>query len=333
MFNDLFYQNEFIDRHLGDKAAQKTMLAALGYDNLDRFIDDVVPKSVRFNAPLDLPDAVSEQTALNTLRKMADNITVAKSYIGQGYSPSRLPLVILRNVLENPGWYTAYTPYQAEISQGRLQALLNFQQMVTDLTGMDLANASLLDEATAAAEAMAMARRVNKSKSNRFFVDARTYAQTLDVIYTRAKYFGFEVVVGDFDTAKDGAYFGAYFQYVGKDGDVAKLAPVIDAVKQNGAYAIVAADILSLVLLKSPNSLGADIALGSTQRFGIPMGFGGPHAAYFAFKDKDKRAAPGRIIGVSRDKNGKTALRMALQTREQHIRREKANSKIGRAHV
>lgn len=328
-FSELFYENAFVHRHLGkDANEQQALLQTVGFDDLDSFVDAVVPKAVRLNKDLDLPEAMSEHNALAKLRAMADNITVAKSYIGQGYSPTRLPAVIQRNVLENPSWYTAYTPYQAEIAQGRLEALLNFQQVCVDLTGMDLAGASLLDEATAAAEAMAMARRVSKSKSNAFFVDERTYPQTLDVIHTRAKYFGFEIVMGDFDVAKNGEFFGAFFQYVGKDGDVVDLTDVITAVKDNGAYAIVGSDIMSLVLLKSPADMGADIALGSTQRFGIPMGFGGPHAAYFAFKDKDKRSAPGRIIGVSKDAQGNTALRMALQTREQHIRREKANSNI-----
>lgn len=328
-FNDLFNQNAFVERHLGNKKDDETkLLKTVGFENLDAFIDAVVPQSIRINRPLDLPSATTEHEALAKLRGMADKITVAKSYIGQGYSPTRLPAVIQRNVLENPGWYTAYTPYQAEIAQGRLEALLNFQQVCVDLTGMELAGASLLDEATASAEAMAMAKRVSKSKSNAFFVDDRTYPQTLDVIRTRAKYFGFDVVVGDFDVAKNGEFFGAFFQYVGKDGDVVDLTDIIANVKEKGAYAIVASDIMSLVLLKSPADMGADIALGSTQRFGVPMGFGGPHAAYFAFKDKDKRSAPGRIIGVSKDAQGKTALRMALQTREQHIRREKANSNI-----
>lgn len=328
-FNDLFNQNAFVERHLGNKKDDETkLLKTVGFENLDAFIDAVVPQSIRINRPLDLPSATTEHEALAKLRGMADKITVAKSYIGQGYSPTRLPAVIQRNVLENPGWYTAYTPYQAEIAQGRLEALLNFQQVCVDLTGMELAGASLLDEATASAEAMAMAKRVSKSKSNAFFVDERTYPQTLDVIRTRAKYFGFDVVVGDFDVAKNGEFFGAFFQYVGKDGDVVDLTDIIANVKEKGAYAIVASDIMSLVLLKSPADMGADIALGSTQRFGVPMGFGGPHAAYFAFKDKDKRSAPGRIIGVSKDAQGNTALRMALQTREQHIRREKANSNI-----
>ena len=326
-FNELFHHNDFIGRHLSlsDRAA---LLAALGEKDVSSFVEHTVPQSVRMPGSLQLPEALSEADALAKLKGIAAKNRINKSYIGLGYYPTRLPNVILRNVLENPGWYTAYTPYQAEVSQGRLEALLNFQQVCIDLTGFELAGASLLDEATAAAEAMTMARRVGKSKSNQFFVDERVYPQTLDVIKTRAKYFDFELVVGNFDTARNGEYFGALFQYVGKDGDVADLADVIAAVKAKGAIAAVAADIMSLVLLKPPAELGADIALGSTQRFGVPMGFGGPHAAYFAFKDKDKRSAPGRIIGVSVDASGKQALRMALQTREQHIRREKANSNI-----
>ncbi|WP_199508571.1 MULTISPECIES: aminomethyl-transferring glycine dehydrogenase [unclassified Psychrobacter] len=328
-FQGLFNDAEFVYRHLGSNdEIQQEMLSAIGYDDMDSFINDTVPEPVRLHKDLNLPKAISEHAALAKLRGMADNITVNKSYIGQGYSPVRMPAVIQRNVLENPGWYTAYTPYQAEISQGRLEALLNFQQVCIDLTGLELAGASLLDEATAAAEAMAMSKRVSKSKSNAFFVDERVYPQTLDVIKTRAKYFGWEVVVGDFDTATSGDYFGALFQYVGKEGDVKDLSDVISAVKANKTYTTVVSDIMSLVLLKSPAEMGADIALGSTQRFGIPMGFGGPHAAYFAFSDKAKRSAPGRIIGVSKDAEGNTALRMALQTREQHIRREKANSNI-----
>ncbi|WP_230656811.1 aminomethyl-transferring glycine dehydrogenase [Psychrobacter sp. I-STPA10] len=328
-FQDLFNEGEFIHRHLGSNATEQAeLLKAVGYEDMDSFIDATVPAPVRLNKALDLPAAISEHHALAKLRAMADDITVNKSYIGQGYSPVRMPAVIQRNVLENPSWYTAYTPYQAEISQGRLEALLNFQQVCIDLTGLELAGASLLDEATAAAEAMAMAKRVSKSKSNQFFVDERVYPQTLDVIKTRAKYFGWDVVVGDFETAKSGDYFGALFQYVGREGDVVDLTDIITAVKENKTYAIVASDIMSLVLLKSPADMGADVALGSTQRFGIPMGFGGPHAAYFAFTDKAKRSAPGRIIGVSKDAQGNTALRMALQTREQHIRREKANSNI-----
>ena len=328
-FKGLFNEAEFVYRHLGSNdAKQADLLSAIGYSDMASFINDTVPEPVRLHKELDLPVAMSEHAALAKLRTMADDITVNKSYIGQGYSPVRMPAVIQRNVLENPGWYTAYTPYQAEIAQGRLEALLNFQQVCIDLTGLELAGASLLDEATAAAEAMAMSKRVSKSKSMQFFVDDRVYPQTLDVINTRAKYFGWEVVVGDFELAKSGDYFGALFQYVGVEGDVKDLTDVIAAVKKNKTYVSVVSDIMSLVLLKSPADMGADVALGSTQRFGIPMGFGGPHAAYFAFSDKAKRSAPGRIIGVSKDSQGNTALRMALQTREQHIRREKANSNI-----
>ncbi|WP_413519928.1 aminomethyl-transferring glycine dehydrogenase [Psychrobacter glacincola] len=328
-FTGLFNEAEFVYRHLGSNdAKQADLLSAVGYKDMASFINDTVPEPVRLHKELDLPLAMSEHAALAKLRTMADDITVNKSYIGQGYSPVRMPAVIQRNVLENPGWYTAYTPYQAEIAQGRLEALLNFQQVCIDLTGLELAGASLLDEATAAAEAMAMSKRVSKSKSIQFFVDDRVYPQTLDVINTRAKYFGWEVIVGDFDLAKSGDYFGALFQYVGVEGDVTDLTDVIAAVKKNKTYVSVVSDIMSLVLLKSPADMGADVALGSTQRFGIPMGFGGPHAAYFAFSDKAKRSAPGRIIGVSKDSQGNTALRMALQTREQHIRREKANSNI-----
>lgn len=295
---------------------------------MDDFVGNTLPQSIRMPSELDLPEALTEADALAKLKGIASKNVINKSYIGLGYYPTRVPNVILRNVLENPGWYTAYTPYQAEIAQGRLEALLNFQQGCIDLTGFPVAGASLLDEATAAAEAMAMAHRVGKVKSERFFVDARVYPQTLDVMKTRAKYFGFELVVSDFAQADEGEYFGALFQYVGKDGDVQDLQDVIGRLKAKGTIVAVAADIMSLVLLKSPAELGADIALGNTQRFGVPMGFGGPHAAYFAFKDEFKRSAPGRIIGVSKDASGKPALRMALSTREQHIRREKATSNI-----
>ncbi|HFC3212898.1 glycine dehydrogenase [Neisseria gonorrhoeae] len=325
--SELFNPNEFAARHLsfGDEAA---LLAAVGEKSMDEFVGNTVPQSIRMPSELDLPEALTEADALAKLKGIASKNVINKSYIGLGYYPTRVPNVILRNVLENPGWYTAYTPYQAEIAQGRLEALLNFQQGCIDLTGFPVAGASLLDEATAAAEAMAMAHRVGKVKSERFFVDARVYPQTLDVMKTRAKYFGFELVVSDFAQADEGEYFGALFQYVGKDGDVQDLQDVIGRLKAKGTIVAVAADIMSLVLLKSPAELGADIALGNTQRFGVPMGFGGPHAAYFAFKDEFKRSAPGRIIGVSKDASGKPALRMALSTREQHIRREKATSNI-----
>lgn len=326
-FNDLFHQNEFATRHISFQD-EPALLAALGETDMASFIEHTVPQSIRMPKSLALPEALTEAEALAKLKQIASKNIINRSYIGLGYYPTRLPNVILRNVLENPGWYTAYTPYQAEIAQGRLEALLNFQQMTIDLTGFEVAGASLLDEATAAAEAMAMAKRVSKSKSNQFFVDERVYPQTLDVMKTRATYFGFELVVGDFQAAKEGAFFGALFQYVGQEGDVLDLREIIADMKAQGTVVAIAADVMSLVLLPSPASIGADIALGNTQRFGVPMGFGGPHAAYFAFKDEYKRSAPGRIIGVSKDASGKPALRMALSTREQHIRREKATSNI-----
>ncbi len=330
-FSDVFHHTAFVERHIGANIDEtQALLKAVGYEDMQAFIDATVPAAVKMPQPLNLAKSMTEHEAIAKIRGLADKIKVNKSYIGLGYYPTRLPAVIQRNVLENPGWYTAYTPYQAEIAQGRLEALLNFQQVCIDLTGLELAGASLLDEATAAAEAMAMAKRLSKNKSNQYFVDERIYPQTLDVIRTRAKYFGWDVVVGDFETAKNGDFFGAIFQYVGKDGDVVDLTDIISAIKAKNTdtQIAVAADVMSLVLLKSPAEMGADVALGNTQRFGVPMGFGGPHAAYFAFTDKAKRSAPGRIIGVSVDAQGKPALRMALQTREQHIRREKANSNI-----
>ncbi|WP_043635895.1 aminomethyl-transferring glycine dehydrogenase [Chromobacterium haemolyticum] len=327
--SELFNRKEFISRHIGPSDAEREqMLAAIGVASIDELVAQTLPADIRLNRKLELPDPMPEAEALAALKAVAAKNVVNKSFIGQGYYPVLTPTVILRNLLENPGWYTAYTPYQAEIAQGRLEALLNFQQMVIDLTGLELANASLLDEATAAAEAMAMARRVSKAKSGQFFVDSRVLPQTLDVMRTRAKYFGFELVLGHPEEAGKGEYFGALFQYPGEAGDLIDLTPHIAAVKAKGAVAVVAADIMALVALKSPGEMGADVAIGNTQRFGVPMGFGGPHAAYFAFKDEMKRSAPGRIIGVSVDAKGKTALRMALQTREQHIRREKANSNI-----
>ncbi|MFC3533959.1 aminomethyl-transferring glycine dehydrogenase [Vogesella facilis] len=327
--SQLFNHQEFIERHIGPCEAEKAeMLAYVGAASLEDLVAQTVPANIRFNRALDIPPAQREADALADLKAVASKNVVNKSFIGLGYYPVLTPGVILRNVLENPGWYTAYTPYQAEIAQGRLEALLNFQQMIIDLTGLEVANASLLDEATAAAEAMAMARRVSKSKSNQFFVDSRVLPQTLDVMQTRAEYFGFELVQGHPEEAGNGDYFGVLFQYPGASGELLDLTPYIAAAKAKGALAVVAADVMALVALKSPADMGADVAVGNTQRFGVPMGFGGPHAAFFAFKDEMKRSAPGRIIGVSVDAKGKTALRMALQTREQHIRREKANSNI-----
>ncbi len=329
--SDLSDAADFQHRHIGpDDDQLRALLAALGAADLERFVGAIVPESIRLRESLDLPAPCSERTALTELRTLAAQNQVFTSLLGLGYHDCILPPVIQRNVLENPGWYTAYTPYQAEISQGRLEGLLNFQQLIMDLTGMEMANASLLDEATAAAEAMAMARRIGKNhRSNRFFVADQCLPQTLAVLATRAQYFGFELVIGDPLThLAAGDYFGALLQYPGRDGTVTDLAPQIEEIHRQGALAIVAADLLSLVLLRSPGSQGADIVLGSSQRFGVPLGFGGPHAAFFAFREAHKRSAPGRIIGVSVDRRGKPALRMALQTREQHIRREKANSNI-----
>ena len=321
--------DDFIARHIGpDDKDIAAMLAAIGTTSLDELIAQTVPAAIRLAAPLALPEAKSEHEALADIKAIAAKNIPTKSLIGMGYHDTITPKVILRNVMENPGWYTAYTPYQAEIAQGRLEALLNYQQMVIDLTGMELANASLLDEATAAAEAMAMARRISKSKSNAFFVDADCFPQTLDVVKTRAGFFGFELIVGKAESVAQADVFGALLQYPNECGEITDLTSVIAALKAQGAISAVATDLMALVLLKSPGSMGADIALGSSQRFGVPLGFGGPHAAFFATRDEHKRSVPGRMIGVSVDARGKTALRMALQTREQHIRREKANSNI-----
>ncbi|WP_281660088.1 aminomethyl-transferring glycine dehydrogenase [Microvirgula aerodenitrificans] len=325
----LEHTDAFVARHIGPSDADvSAMLAVLGLDSLDQLTTQTVPADILRADPLPLPGAIPEHVALAELAGIAGKNVLARSFIGLGYHPTLTPNVILRNVTENPGWYTAYTPYQAEIAQGRLEALLNFQQMVIDMTGLELANASLLDEATAAAEAMAMARRVSKARGQVFFVDSQVLPQTFDVLKTRAAEFGFELVSGHPEEAVNHELFGALFQYPGADGEVSDLSTYIAAAQQKGAIVTVAADILALALLKSPGEMGADIAVGTTQRFGIPMGFGGPHAAYFASRDAHKRSTPGRLIGVSIDARGKRALRMALQTREQHIRREKANSNI-----
>jgi len=322
---------EFIMRHIGPRDEQvQHMLSEIGLDSLDDLIAKTIPGSIRVDTPLDLADAQSESATLARLREIADLNKVQHNMIGMGYHETILPSVIQRNVLENPGWYTAYTPYQAEISQGRLEALLNFQQMVSDLSGMPIANASLLDEATAAAEAMTMLQRVNrKSRSNRFLVDSAALPQTIDVVTNRARYFGIEVVVGEPEACLgEGEYFGVLLQYPGVDGEVMDPSEVIDRAHEGGALVAVAVDLMSLVLLTPPGEMGADAVIGSAQRFGVPMGFGGPHAAFFATRDEYKRSIPGRIIGVSQDSKGRTALRMALQTREQHIRRDKATSNI-----
>ena len=326
--------NAFLRRHLGaDAAEQQAMLDSLGLGSRAELIEQTVPPGIGFNGSLALPPALDEEAALAKLRSYAEQNQVWTSLIGMGYHATLTPGVILRNVLENPGWYTAYTPYQPEIAQGRLEALLNFQQLTIDLTGLELANASLLDEATAAAEAMALARRVAKSTSNRFFVDHNCHPQTISVVRTRAEGFGFELVVDAVDNLPGQQVFGALLQYPDTHGEIRDLRPLIDHLHGQHALACVATDLLSLLLLTPPGEQGADVVLGSSQRFGVPMGYGGPHAAFFACRDEYKRAMPGRIIGVSRDARGNVALRMALQTREQHIRREKANSNICTAQV
>ncbi|MFL0811587.1 MAG: aminomethyl-transferring glycine dehydrogenase [Agarilytica sp.] len=329
--SELLNATEFVGRHIGpDEKQTQAMLAALGVDSVKALMEETVPAGIRSETTAALGNAVNEHHALQALKHIADKNQQTRSYIGMGYHETYVPPVILRNVLENPGWYTAYTPYQPEIAQGRLEGLLNFQQMIIELTGMDMANASMLDEATAAAEAMAMAKRVQrKNKSDNFFVDENTHPQTLAVLQTRAEHFGFNVIVGNAnDVSKEESLFAALIQYPGSDGTIGDIETQISAIHEKDALAIVAADIMSLVLLKAPGELGADIVVGCNQRFGIPMGAGGPHAAFYAFKEKFKRATPGRIIGVSVDARGKQALRMAMQTREQHIRREKANSNI-----
>jgi len=324
----------FLRRHLGpDAAEQQAMLDSLGLGSRVELIEQTVPPGIRLNRALDLPPALDEQAALAKLRGYAEQNQVWTSLIGMGYHGTLTPTVILRNVLENPGWYTAYTPYQPEIAQGRLEALLNFQQLTIDLTGLELANASLLDEATAAAEAMALAKRVAKSKSNLFFVDENCHPQTLSVVQTRAEGFGFELIIDAVDNLGQHQVFGALLQYPDTHGEIRDLRPVIDQLHAQQALACVATDLLSLLLLTPPGELGADVVFGSSQRFGVPMGYGGPHAAFFASREAYKRAIPGRIIGVSKDARGNVALRMALQTREQHIRREKANSNICTAQV
>ncbi|GGY33392.1 glycine dehydrogenase (decarboxylating) [Bacterioplanes sanyensis] len=332
--------DSFVGRHIGSNGAgpdareENAMLKAIDAESLDSLTAEIVPHDILREPFLNIADSRNEAEALAYLRSLAEQNQVFKSYIGQGYHDTIIPPVILRNVLENPGWYTAYTPYQPEIAQGRLEALLNFQQMVIDFTGMELANASLLDEGTAAAEAMAMAKRsVKKNKSNIFYIDENCLPQTIDVVRTRADAFGWELMVGPAEQAGDHDVFGALFQYPGKDGDVQDFTDVIAKLHANNALAAVATDLMALVMLKAPGEMGADIVLGNAQHFGVPMGFGGPHAAFFATRDAFKRSIPGRIIGVSVDANGQPALRMALQTREQHIRREKANSNICTAQV
>ena len=325
--------DHFVNRHIGPKAEQvKEMLAAIGASSLEELIDQTIPTSIRRRGKLNLPEAQSEYNYLRELRKKAANNKVFRSYIGMGYYNTIVPAATRRNILENPGWYTQYTPYQAEIAQGRLEALLNFQTMVSDLTGMPIANASLLDEGTAAAEAMHMFWGLKNKKDalhNKFFVSSLCFPQTIDVIKSRAEFLGIEVIVGNYNTVTlDKDFFGALLQYPSKDGNVHDYKEFIDKAHALECYVCVASDLLALTLLTPPGEFGADCVVGNSQRLGVPMGFGGPHAAFFATKEDYKRIIPGRIIGVSVDSQGRPALRMALQTREQHIRREKATSNI-----
>jgi glycine dehydrogenase len=332
---DHYAAETFADRHIGPSPADVArMLDALDLRSLDELIDQAVPASIRDDKPLAIDDAMSEPEALSHLRALADRNQVLTSLIGQGYYGTHTPGVILRNVLENPAWYTAYTPYQPEISQGRLEALLNFQTMVCDLTGLEIANASMLDESTAAAEAMALCRRSTKHGGNVFFVDAECHPQTVAVVATRAEPLGIELVVGDPSTQLSPAdTFGVLLQHPGTSGVVRDLRPVIEAAQAAGGLAVVATDLLACTLLVPPGELGADVAVGSAQRFGVPMGFGGPHAGFLATRHAYRRSLPGRLVGVSIDAAGRPAHRLALQTREQHIRREKATSNICTAQV
>ncbi|NND69234.1 MAG: aminomethyl-transferring glycine dehydrogenase [Halioglobus sp.] len=328
---DLENHADFVQRHIGPSVKQQTKMAqALGYEDLDALIEDTVPGAIRRERPMNLPGAQSERDVIARLRELAGQNIVNRSFIGTGYHDTITPPVIQRNVLENPGWYTAYTPYQPEISQGRLEALLTYQQMIMDLTGMELANASMLDEGTAAAEAMTLMQRVNKkNRSNTFLVAEDCHPQTIAVVKTRAEVLDIEVVVGDPNKlAGNTEAFGLLLQYPGTYGHLEDIAPLIEKAHDGQTLVGVAADIMALLLVKSPGALGADVVVGNSQRFGVPMGFGGPHAAFFATREAYKRSTPGRIIGVSVDRRGNQALRMAMQTREQHIRREKATSNI-----
>jgi glycine dehydrogenase len=331
---DLEQHDAFVARHVGpndDEIAQ--MLRLVGFASLEAMTDAIVPASIKSPAPLALPKAISETEALAKIRGLADRNQVFRSFIGQGYYGTLTPNVILRNILENPAWYTAYTPYQAEISQGRMEALINFQTMCADLTGMEIANASLLDEATAAAEAMTLAKRSAKSKSNAFFVSQNVHPQTLEVLRTRAEPLGIELVIGKDGDAATANTFGVLLQYPDTFGHIADYKSIADAVHARQGLVAVATDLLALTLIAAPGEWGADIVVGNSQRFGVPYGFGGPHAAFMACRDAYKRSMPGRLIGVSLDAEGKKAYRLTLQTREQHIRREKATSNICTAQV
>ncbi|HKQ38681.1 MAG TPA: aminomethyl-transferring glycine dehydrogenase subunit GcvPA, partial [Verrucomicrobiae bacterium] len=334
--NAFAWSDRFAARHIGPRPADvEGMLQECGFKSLDALIDAAVPAQIRYRKPLNLPASRSEHGLLGELRKTAGQNQVYRSFIGMGYYDCITPAVIQRNILENPGWYTQYTPYQAEISQGRLEALLNFQTMVADLTGLEIANASLLDEATAAAEAMTMCHALKgKDGKNTFFVSDSCHPQTIAVIRTRAEALGITVAVGNHCTFQfSEAIFAALVQYPATDGAIPDFRAFAENVHKHDALFIVATDLLSLTLLTPPGEFGADVAVGSAQRFGVPLGFGGPHAAFIATRDAHKRHLPGRIVGVSKDAQGRPALRLALQTREQHIRREKATSNICTAQV
>ncbi len=332
----LHTDNEFIARHIGPGPAdEQAMLDFLGFDSLDALSASVIPESIKGTSVLGLSAGQSEADALAAIKAIAQQNQLFKNYIGQGYYNTHTPAPILRNLLENPAWYTAYTPYQPEISQGRLEALLNFQTLISDLTGLPIANASLLDEATAAAEAMTFCKRLSKNKSSqRFFASSHCHPQTLAVLITRAEPLGIEVVIGDeHELADTDGFFGALLQYPASNGDIFDYRELVERFHAGNALVAVAADLLALTLLSPPGEFGADVAIGSAQRFGVPLGFGGPHAAYFSTRDSFKRDMPGRLVGVSVDRHGKSALRLAMQTREQHIRREKATSNICTAQV
>lgn len=329
--HDLFDHNRFVERHNGSSANQQSaMLNQLGFDSLETLLDKVIPSAIRRTDKMQLGEGLSEQDALAKLKSIASQNITMKSMLGMGYYNTFTPAVIQRNILENPAWYTAYTPYQAEISQGRMEAMLNFQTMIVDLTGMELANASLLDEATACAEAMTLCQRMSKSKGKVFFVDENCHPQNIEVVQNRAASIDIEVIVGNPETADIASLdlFGILLQYPGSNGEIADFSGIAEAVHAKKGLVAMATDLLALTLLKTPGEMGADVAIGNSQRFGVPLGYGGPHAAFMATKEKFKRSLPGRIIGVSIDSQGNTALRLALQTREQHIRREKATSNI-----
>ncbi len=331
---ELEHHSAFVDRHIGPNDAEiAQMLRTVGHDSLESLTDAIVPGSIKSPAPLALPESLTEVDALAKIRAIADKNKVLRSFIGQGYYGTHTPNVILRNILENPAWYTAYTPYQAEISQGRMEALINFQTMVADLTGMEIANASLLDEATAAAEAMTLAKRSAKSKSKVFFVQDSVHPQTLELLRTRAEPMGIELLIGKPAEALSADTFGVLLQYPDSLGNIGDYKALVEAVHARQGLVAVATDLLALTLIAAPGEWGADIAVGNSQRFGVPFGFGGPHAAFMACRDAYKRSMPGRLIGVSVDAEGKAAYRLTLQTREQHIRREKATSNICTAQV